>query len=134
MSYNRYYKKPGKRWIDGYVKSQPPILPKYHLLGFSACALLLLGDFFTTTLALSAGAAAVAGGTITLSEGNPLMAGLVTDPILFMVSKLLLLGLVVAAAYILRNNGRMAYMPYAIVGSMYLFVVLNNLNLLVAAL
>jgi hypothetical protein len=134
MSYNRYYKKTGNRWIDGYVKSQPAILPKYHLVGFSACAILLLGDFITTTLAISAGAAAVAGGTITLSEGNPLMAGLVTDPALFMLTKLMLLGLVVAAAYILRNNGKLAYMPYAIVGSMYLFVVLNNISVLLPVL
>jgi hypothetical protein len=62
------------------------------------------------------------------------MMGLVNDPFTFMLSKLAVLGLVIVAAYILRNNGKMAYMPYAIVGSMYFFVVLNNVNLLVAAL
>jgi hypothetical protein len=93
--------------------------------------MLLLGDFLTTTIALSI---AEAPGYAGLSEGNPLMIGLVSDPFTFLLSKLAILGLVVAAAYILRNNGKMAYMPYAIVGSMYLFVVLNNLNLLLPAL
>lgn len=107
---------------------------KFHFIGILACSLLLLGDFITTSMALSAGTLATASGTVALSEGNPLMAPIVSNPAIFLLSKLLILGMVIGAAYILRHNGFMAYMPYVIVGGMYLFVVANNLNLLMSAL
>ncbi len=120
-----------KRVISGMGRDA---VSTWHLAGVAICAVLLFGDFFTTMAALSLASAQASDGGVTLSEGNPLMTGIVSDPFTFLLSKLALLGLVVIAAYILRNNGRIAYMPYVIVGSMYLFVVLNNTNLLMAAL
>jgi|AGTN01.1.fsa_nt_gi hypothetical protein len=131
---NRRLNKPDfryKRVIPGMGRDA---ISTWHFAGIVICAALLFGDFFTTTAALSLASAQTSDGGITLSEGNPLMMGIVSDPLTFLMSKLALLGLVIIAAYILRNNGRIAYMPYVIVGGMYLFVVLNNMNLLMAAL
>jgi hypothetical protein len=133
MPYNHNSYKPVLRHKNAEHNTDLPSLSRWHLAGIVICTILLMGDFLTTTIALSM-AEAQAPGSASLSEGNPLMIGLVSDPFTFLMSKLAILGLVVAAAYILRNNGKMAYMPYAIVGSMYLFVVLNNLNLLLPAL
>jgi hypothetical protein len=105
---------------------------RLHLIGIVFCALLLLGDFVTTSIALSAGSIMTAAGTVTLSEGNPLMAGIVNDPMIFFMSKGLILGLVVAAAFILKDNGFLSYMPYVIVGGMYFVVVVNNMSLLMS--
>jgi hypothetical protein len=131
MPYNHNSHKHVIRHKNAEHNTDLPSLSRWHLAGIAICTVLLLGDYLTTTIALSI---AEAPGNAGLSEGNPLMMGLVSDSFTFLLSKLAILGLVVAAAYILRNNGKMAYMPYAIVGSMYLFVVLNNLNLLLPAL
>ena len=96
--------------------------------------LLLLGDFVTTSYAMSVVEVNKPDGTLSLSEGNPLMTGLVNDPAQFLLSKFFVLALVIGAAYILRGNGKMAYMPYLIVGGMYLFAVLNNVSLLLPVL
>jgi len=131
MSYNHYPQKSVFQHKKAGQSSDLPTVSRWHLGGIAICTLLLLGDFLTTTIALAIAETPGNGG---LSEGNPLMMGIVSDPFTFLLSKLAILGLVIAAAYILRNNGKMAYMPYVIVGSMYMFVVLNNLNLLLPAL
>jgi hypothetical protein len=131
MSYNHYPHKHVFRHKNAEQNTDLPSSARWHLAGIAICTLLLLGDFITTTVALSI---AETPGKAGLSEGNPLMMGIVSDPFTFLLSKLTILGLVVAAAFILRNNGKMAFMPYVIVGSMYLFVVLNNLSLLLPAL
>lgn len=109
-------------------------LSRWHLIGIAICAILLMGDFVTTSVALSIGSVTTGDGEFQLSEGNPLMQVIVTNPLAFAALKVAILGMVVGAAYVLKDNGFMAYCPYLIVGSMYAFVVANNLNILLMVL
>ncbi len=98
------------------------------------CAVLLMGDFMTTSIALSMGTITTENGEISMSEGNPLMQAIVNNTVAFAALKIAILGIVIGSAYILKDNGFMAYCPYLIVGGMYAFVVANNLNILLYAL
>ena len=109
-------------------------LSRWHLIGILICAVLLMGDFLTTSIALSMGTITTDNGEVSMSEGNPLMQAIVNNTIAFAALKIAILGMVIASAYILKDNGFMAYCPYVIVGSMYAFVVANNLNILLYAL
>ena len=130
MSYNHYSQTPAFKHEKSMTGRMHGGISRWHLAGIILCAALLFSDFLTTTIALSIARAQALAGSAGVTEGNPLMMGVVNDPATFLLSKLAILGLVVGAAYILRNNGFMAYMPYVIVGGMYLFAVLNNLNVL----
>ena len=134
MSYNDYSIKRALPVIIGKNNNRSYYHSKLHWVGIIFCALLLLGDFVTTSLALSAGSIETAAGTVTVSEGNPLMVDIVSDPMLFIISKMFILGMVMGAAYILKENGFMLLMPYVIVGGMYFFVVCNNMSLLMSAM
>jgi hypothetical protein len=69
-----------------------------------------------------------------IAEGNPFMAQIAGTPILFLFVKMMILQVVVAAAYLLRNEGAMAYLPCVLVCSFYIWVNMNNINILRAAL
>jgi hypothetical protein len=107
---------------------------KIHIVLISLCALLLLGDFLTTTLALSLADSAIGNGKMIVAEGNPLMAPVVGTPMLFLFVKALILLVVIAAAYMLRKEGTMAYLPCFLVCSFYVWVNMNNINILAAVL
>lgn len=105
---------------------------KIHVILIALCALLLLGDFITTTMALSL---VDSGDTsVTVSEGNPLMAPIVGKPALFLFVKAIILQTVIVSAYLLRKEGALAYLPCVLVCSFYIWVNMNNINILVAAM
>jgi hypothetical protein len=128
MSYDHHFKKssfgPGKINIGKGLSG----LSRWHLIGIIICAALLFCDILTTAIALS--------GTTGMSfeEANPLIAGVVNDLPTVLLIKLGVLGTMTGGAYVLRNNGWMTYMPYVIVGGMYMLVVLHNVSLLLPAL
>jgi hypothetical protein len=105
---------------------------KIHIVLLTLCALLLLGDFLTTSIALSL--AENNNGGITIAEGNPLMAQVANTPLLFLFVKFLILQVVVAAAYVLRKEGAVAYLPCILVCGFYIWVNMNNINILSYAL
>jgi hypothetical protein len=105
---------------------------KIHIVLITLCALLLLGDFLTTSMALSL--AETNNGDVIVSEGNPLMTRITGTPLLFLFVKMLILQVVVASAYVLRKEGAMAYLPCVLVCSFYIWVNMNNINILAAAL
>ena len=125
---------PQQNWLKRNLDKTLDNFSLAHLACIIICATLLLGDFLTTSIAVAAGSIQTAAGTVTFSEGNPLMALIVNSPLTFLASKIALLGLVVGAAYILRKNGILSFMPYVIIGGMYLLVVANNMSLLMAGL
>jgi hypothetical protein len=72
--------------------------------------------------------------TVAVAEGNPFMAQIAGTPILFLFVKMMILQVVVAAAYLLRKEGALAYLPCVLVCSFYIWVNMNNINILRAAL
>lgn len=107
---------------------------KIHIILITICTLLLLGDFMTTSMALSLTDSSEAGMRMSIAEGNPFMAQIVNVPALFLLVKVLILLVVIAATYILRKEGAMAYLPSALVCSFYMLINMNNINILVATL
>jgi hypothetical protein len=92
------------------------------------CALLMLGDFLTTSIALSLADTNNSG--MIVIEGNPFMARIVNTPLAFLFVKFLILQVVVSAAYILRKEGAIAYLPCILVCAFYIWVNMNNINIL----
>jgi hypothetical protein len=105
---------------------------KIHIILFILCALLLLGDFLTTSIALSM--AEANGNGVTMVEGNPLMAQIANTPLAFLFVKFFILQVVIAAAYMLRKEGAIAYLPCVLVCGFYIWVNMNNINILSYAL
>jgi hypothetical protein len=105
---------------------------KIHIILITLCALLLLGDFLTTSIALSM--ASENGSHITVSEGNPLLAQIANTPMAFLFVKFFILQVVIAAAYMLRKEGAVAYLPCVLVCGFYIWVNMNNINILSYAL
>jgi hypothetical protein len=105
---------------------------KIHIILIILCALLLLGDFLTTSIALSLSDSGAGNSGVTIAEGNPFMAEVVGTPILFLFVKALILQTVIAAAYLLRKEGALAYLPCVLVCSFYIWVNMNNINILAA--
>lgn len=105
-----------------------------HTILLTFCALLLFGDFLTTTMALSMAKENNENMGVSVTEGNPLMAGVVNTPVLFLFVKVIILLTVVAAAYMLRAEGAIAYVPCTLVCCFYMFVNLNNINALMYVL
>ncbi len=101
---------------------------KIHIVLISLCALLLLGDFLTTTMALSL--AESNNEDVTVSEVNPFTSQIASTPIAFLFVKMLILQVVIASAYILRKEGAVAYLPCILVCSFYIWVNMNNINIL----
>ena len=104
---------------------------KIHIMLIALCALLLLGDFMTTSVALSLN---FGESGATIAEGNPFMSQIVGTPVMFLLVKMLILAVIIASAYLLRNEGSMAYLPCALVCGFYLWVNLNNINVLASLL
>ena len=101
-----------------------------HIILITLCALLLLGDFLTTSIALSLADTGDDG--VTVVEGNPFMIQIAGKPFLFLFVKALILQTVIAAAYLLRKEGAMAYLPCVLVCAFYIWVNMNNINILAA--
>ena len=102
-----------------------------HTILLTFCAMLLFGDFLTTTLALSLANTNHDQSGAYVSEANPLMATIVNTPVVFLCVKIFILLTVVAAAYILRNEGAIAYLPCILVCGFYIIVNMNNIVILV---
>jgi hypothetical protein len=105
-----------------------------HTVLLTFCAMLLFGDFLTTTVALSLVKANSDDAGISVSEGNPFMATVVNTPVLFLFVKILILLTVVASTYLLRKEGAVAYLPCILVCLFYIGVNINNINVLVSQL
>ena len=103
-----------------------------HIILIIFCTLLLLGDFLTTSMALSLLNTSDKKMDVIVAEGNPVMAQIACTPILFLSVKAFILLVVIAAAYVLRKEGAMAYLPYVLVCSFYIWVNINNINVLTA--
>jgi hypothetical protein len=88
----------------------------------------------TTSIAFSLSDASDGSGTISVAEGNPFMSQIAGTPILFLFVKMLILEVVIAAAYLLRKEGAVAYLPCVLVCSFYIWVNMNNINILTALL
>lgn len=101
-----------------------------HTILLTVCALLLFGDFLTTTMALTLVKNNDENTGIMVSEGNPLMSAVVNTPILFIASKIIILLTVVGSAYLLRKEGAIAYLPCILVCCFYILVNMNNINVL----
>ncbi len=128
MIYDSYQRKMGngqKLTVQRYAADH-----KIHIVLIAVCAVLLLGDFLSTSLALSAVESGKGNPGVSVSELNPIMAYIVNDPIVFLVSKMLILAEVVLASYVLKNYGAYSYLPSIIVCGFYLFVNINNINAL----
>jgi hypothetical protein len=135
MSYESLPVKPRaghKYTIANYISKDYMARNKIHIILISLCALLLLGDFLTTSMALSL--AETNNEDMTVSEGNPLMAQVASTPIAFLFVKMMILQVVVASAYVLRKEGAVAYLPCILVCAFYIWVNMNNINILAAAL
>ncbi len=102
-----------------------------HTILLTFCAMLLFGDFLTTTMALSLVEADYEASGVSVSEGNPFMATVVGTPVLFLLVKILILLTVVTSSYLLRKEGVLAYLPCILVCLFYIGVNLNNINVLV---
>jgi|AGTN01.2.fsa_nt_gi hypothetical protein len=107
---------------------------KIHIMLIALCALLLIGDFMTTSVALALANSGESGTTMSIAEGNPFMSPIVGTPVLFLLVKALILAVIVASAYLLRNEGAMAYLPCILVCSFYLWVNFNNINVLASVI
>lgn len=101
-----------------------------HTILLTVCAMLLFGDFLTTTVALTLVKNNYENTGLTISEGNPLMSTVVNTPVLFIASKIIILLTVVGAAYLLRKEGVIAYLPCILVCCFYILVNINNINVL----
>ena len=101
-----------------------------HTILLTLRAILLFGDFLTTTMALSIAEANHDQTEVYVSEANPIMASVVDTPVLFLFVKILILITVVAAAYIIRNEGAIAYLPCIFVYSFCILINLNNVVIL----
>jgi len=115
--------------IIGYVARN-----KIHIILITLCTLLLLGDVLTTSIALSLSNASAGNSTVHVAEGNPIMTMIVGTPIMFLFVKALILQTVIVAAYILRKEGALAYLPCVLVCGFYIWVNMNNINILTAVL
>jgi hypothetical protein len=71
---------------------------------------------------------------VTVSEGNPAMSGVVSTPLAFLFVKFLILQVVIGSAYVLRKEGAVAYLPCILVCGFYIWVNMNNINILSSAL
>jgi hypothetical protein len=130
MSYESYPTKPrviNKYNINYYNIRAYMARNKIHFILFTLCALLLLGDFLTTSIALSM--AEANGNGVTMAEGKPIMAQIVNTPLAFLFVKFFILQVVIAAAYILRKEGAVAYLPCVLVCGFYIWVNMNNINI-----
>jgi hypothetical protein len=135
MSYESFPVKPraGHKYkIADYINKEYMARNKIHIVLIVLCGLLLLGDFLTTSMALSL--AETNNREMTISEGNPIMAQVTGTPLIFLFAKMLILQVVVASAYVLRKEGALAYLPCVLVCSFYIWVNMNNINILAAAL
>jgi hypothetical protein len=135
MSYESFPTKP--RALNKYINRNYNVREymarnKIHIILFILCALLLLGDFLTTSIALSM--AEANGNGVTMVEGNPLMAQIANTPMAFLFVKFFILQVVIAAAYMLRKEGAIAYLPCVLVCGFYIWVNMNNINILSYAL
>lgn len=117
-----------------YFDSQTIGKYRWHIVGIGACMALSLCDVLTTAIALSDRMIQANGGNPMFYEANPIMAGIVSSVPMALLAKLTVLGLIIMAAYLLRKNGFMSYMPYIIVGGMYALVVVHNIDLLLPLL
>jgi len=102
-----------------------------HTVLLTFCAMLLFGDFLTTTMAMSLVKADYEASGVSVSEGNPFMSTVVNTPVIFLFVKILILLTVVTSSYLLRKEGVMAYLPCILVCLFYIGVNLNNINILV---
>lgn len=137
MSYESFPTKP--RVINKYIFNNYNIKDymarnKIHIVLLTLCALLLLGDFLTTSIALSLANASNGDATVSVAEGNPFMAQIANTPIVFLFVKFLILQVVIGAAYTLRKEGAVAYLPCVLVCGFYIWVNMNNINILSYAL
>jgi hypothetical protein len=135
MSYDSYptdQRVTNKYKIDDYKIIGYMARNKIHIILIILCALLLLGDFLTTSIALSLSDAGAGNSGIKVAEGNPFMAEVVGTPVLFLFVKALILQTVIVAAYLLRKEGALAYLPCVLVCSFYIWVNMNNINILAA--
>jgi Domain of unknown function (DUF5658) len=135
MSYESYPTKPraiNKYIIGNYINRDYLTRNKIHIILLTLCALLLLGDFLTTSIALSL--AETTNGNVMIAEGNPLMSQVANTPLIFLFVKFLILQVVVGAAYMLRKEGAIAYLPCILVCAFYIWVNMNNINILSYAL
>ena len=135
MSYEGFPTEP--RAINKYVPRNYNIIDymarnKIHIILITLCALLLLGDFLTTSIAFTL--ADAQNSEMTVSEGNPAMAGVVHTPLAFLFVKFLILQVVIGSAYVLRKEGAVAYLPCILVCGFYIWVNMNNINILSNAL
>jgi hypothetical protein len=103
---------------------------KIHFILITLCALLLLGDFLTTSIAFSLSDDSYGTRMLSVAEGNPLMTHIAGTPILFLFVKMFILEVVIGAAYLLRKEGAMAYLPCILVCGFYIWVNMNNINIL----
>jgi hypothetical protein len=135
MSYESFPTKPwaiNKYIIKNYNIKDYMARYKIHILLITLCALLLLGDFITTSMAFSL--ANTNSDAVTVSEGNPLMAQIANTPLAFLFVKFFILQVVICAAYLLRKEGAVAYLPCILVCGFYIWVNMNNINILTSAL
>lgn len=105
---------------------------KIHIVLITLCALLLSGDYLTTSIALSM--AEAENNDVIVAEGNPLIAQIAKAPMAFLFVKFLILQVVIVAAYMLRKEGAIAYLPCVLVCGFYIWVNMNNINILSYAL
>jgi hypothetical protein len=137
MSYENVPAKHGSthRYINRKYKILDYVARNYiHIVLITLCALLLSGDFLTTSIALSLAETGDGASTISVVEANPFMAAVANSPILFLFIKGLILQVVIATAYMLRKEGALAYLPCVLVCSFYIWVNMNNINILTTAL
>jgi hypothetical protein len=135
MSYESFPTKPQavkKHIFSDYINRDYLTRNKIHIVLLTLCALLLLGDFMTTSIALSLTDAN--NGDMTVAEGNPLMARIANTPLAFLFVKFFIMQVVVSATYILRKEGAVAYLPCILVCAFYIWVNMNNINILSYAL
>jgi hypothetical protein len=135
MSYESYPTNPqvfNKYSITNFNIKNYLLRNKIHVILLTLCALLLLGDFITTSMALSL--ANENNGDVTVAEGNPFMAQIANTPIVFLFVKFIILQVVVCSAYMLRKEGAIAYLPCVLVCGFYIWVNMNNINILTYAL
>jgi len=123
--------KGNKEFIASYITILYTDRRVMHTILLTFCAMLLFGDFLTTTVALSLVKENDDNQGVTVSEGNPFMATIVHTPVLFLFVKILILLTVVASSYLLRKEGAVAYLPCILVCLFYIGVNLNNINVLV---